>query len=258
MKNGTRAAPSHEGIPERWPRVGQLGCRRMAKAEQTGFMATGRKPNMWNGLRTRRARAVGLIGVVAALIALGACGPSSDQIEAGSSNTATTSSLGVYPGSTASSTDSSPPKTGSARVCRPEDVPTAGNRAQYFLGDVQQASLDQVTGGEDDPLGCAYDQLCRAVRDRVPEELFRATKGVAVSSVLDATSESGARHGDFALVGVDAQYDDVKTLDPSITTAWGNIDFKWYRSGSTRTETWRLDFIREDGSWRVCGFTKSS
>ena len=83
-----------------------------------------------------------------------------------------------------------------------------------------------------------------------------------MSSVVTADGEAGARHGDFERVGVDAQYDDMATLRPTIASAWVNVDFEWYQktpdgasiTDTRRQETWRVELVRESGAWRVCGF----
>jgi len=216
------------------PPIGQTGWVRL------GRTLSGSRPQWsfrWGG--------VVLFGLISLPLFLGACREASTSVSADGDR-------GSLPASTVSSSSA----TVTQRNCGWEDVAVVGNRAQYFLGDVQQGRDPAIAGGVDDPFGCAYDQLCQVIRDEVPEQRFRSSRGEAVSSALSATTESGARHGDFEQVGVDAQYDDMKTLDPTISTAWENVDFSWSDAGGPRKETWRLDFVRDRADWRVCGFTK--
>jgi hypothetical protein len=152
----------------------------------------------------------------------------------------------------------------SAEVCRLEVPPTAGNRVSWFLGDVVQGRDPTIQGGVDDPFGCAYMQLCAEIRVRISEDEFRASRAEAVSSVLSANTWAGARTGYRYTTGVDEQRPDLETLDSDVTATWKDVDFTWYEhfddrtiaSGSGVSVRWRLELVREDGSWRVCGFEK--
>ncbi len=135
----------------------------------------------------------------------------------------------------------------------------------WFLGDVQQGRDPMIQGGVDDPFGCAYAQLCSAVRREVSEEQFRQTRAEAVSSVLSADSWAGARTGPYEYAtGVDEERPDMETLDPDVVSTWKDGEFTWYEhiddrtivSDSGQMERWRIDLVREDGEWRVCGFEK--
>lgn len=152
-----------------------------------------------------------------------------------------------------------------AEACRLEEPPTAGNRVSWFLGDVVQGRDPNIQGGVDDPFGCAYAQLCAEIRGRVSEAEFRASRAEAVSSVLSADTWAGARTGPYEYTtGVDEERPDMETIDSEVTATWKDVEFTWYEhiddrtivSGSGQTVRWRLDLVREDGSWRVCGFEK--
>lgn len=149
--------------------------------------------------------------------------------------------------------------------CRLEDVPTAGNRTVYFFSDVHEARTATISNPVADPLGCAYRQLCGAMRASVTEDAFRSTRGEALSALLTADSYSGARSDSGRYdVGVDVERPDEDTLDPAVTTTWTDGHFTWdaqpdeHTAGTVEphTERWRIDLVREGGGWKVCGFTK--
>ncbi|MFV0316164.1 MAG: hypothetical protein ACK5O2_04275 [Microthrixaceae bacterium] len=133
----------------------------------------------------------------------------------------------------------------------------------WLFGDVQQGRNSWISGGGDDPFGCAYSSLCDNLQRDVSESEFRQSKGEAVSEALSADSYSGSRSdsGDYR-IGVDVQHDDIETLDSELSATWRNADLSWSEridertivEGSTKTETWRIDLIRQRGEWKVCGF----
>jgi hypothetical protein len=148
------------------------------------------------------------------------------------------------------------------RACRAEDPPTAGNRVIWFLGDVQQGRDPDIQGGVDDPLGCAYDQLCEVQRDAVTEDDFRRSVGEAVSPLLTADSHAGPSV--YVDRGLAEERPDLDTLEPELSATWVEVEATWYEhidgdtivSDSGREEHWRVDLVREGGSWRVCEFTQ--
>jgi hypothetical protein len=147
-----------------------------------------------------------------------------------------------------------------------EDIHTAGQRINWFLGDVGRGRDPSIQGGEPiaDPFGSAYQQMCTRLQHRVSEDLFRSSRGAAVSEALTASGASGSRHGDYQLVGVDAEHDDWDTRSQDIAATWQNVDLRWQPIGAgglvlvdqTRLETWRVDLVREDGIWKVCELEK--
>lgn len=159
--------------------------------------------------------------------------------------------------------DSDTAQTGPGKDCHADGVQTAGNRVVWFFGDVQQGRNPWTTGGVDDPFGCAYSSLCNSLRRDVSESEFRESQGEAVSQALSADSYSGSRSdtGEYRL-GVDVQHDGMDTLDGEISSSWSNADLSWSEhiddrtivEGSTRTETWRIDLVSEEGDWKVCDF----
>lgn len=132
-----------------------------------------------------------------------------------------------------------------------------------FFGDVQQGRNSWISGGVQDPFGCAYRSLCDSFQQQVTESEFRQSEGEAVSKALSADSYSGTRSSSGAYrVGVDVQHDDTDTLEPELSSTWTMADLSWAEhidertivEGSTRTETWRVELLREEGEWRICGF----
>jgi len=89
----------------------------------------------------------------------------------------------------------------------------------------------------------AYAQLCRLTRLDVSFARFVETEGRAVvpSRFLDRRGGS---------IRTASEFDDEDTIDQSITSAW--IE----RSATINGDyvTGRLQFLREDSVWKVCGF----
>jgi hypothetical protein len=154
--------------------------------------------------------------------------------------------------------------------CRIDRSTTAATSVIYFLGDVQQGRLEQevrqgrdvtLTGGVDDPFQCAYDRLCEDQRDDVSEDEFRSTKGAVVSDLLTADSHAGPSV--YVDRGLAQERAESETLDPELKATWVEIEATRSRDPGEPTtiseardeEQWRVDLVREDGSWRACGFT---
>lgn len=83
--------------------------------------------------------------------------------------------------------------------------------------------------------------------------------------MLSADTWAGARTGPYEYTpGVDEERPDIETLDTVVASTWKDVEFTWYEhiddrtivTGSDVTERWRVDLVREEGAWRVCGFEK--
>lgn len=155
-------------------------------------------------------------------------------------------------------------------ACRIDRSTTAATSVIYFLGDVQQGRLEEevrqgrdltLAGGVDDPFQCAYDRLCQDQRDDVGEDEFRHTEGAVVSDLLTADSHAGPSV--YVDRGLAQERPEDETLDPELKATWVEIEAIRSRdpgepaavSEARDEEHWRVDLVREDGSWRACGFT---
>jgi hypothetical protein len=142
-------------------------------------------------------------------------------------------------------------------------IETAGNETIWFLGDVQSGRDSEHVTPKGDWFGCGYERLCAAVRSRVDEASFRASRGEAVSPLLTADAFSGSRsdRGEFR-VGIDQEHDDIATVDPQVTSTWVDVDATWDEhdgasiDGTQHIERWRVLLVRESGGWKVCGAVK--
>jgi hypothetical protein len=141
------------------------------------------------------------------------------------------------------------------------DTPDADDIGIHFFGDLQQARDPEIQGGVDDPLGCAYHLLCAAQRDRVTESRFRDTRGEAVSPALSADTWAGPSAYDTH--GLKEQHTIGQDLDdPGLMSTWTEFEATWFTHagdvirGVDRVEHWRVDFVKEDGNWRVCGLRR--
>jgi hypothetical protein len=178
------------------------------------------------------------------------------------------SSVGCGPGSPIrdASTPRSVPCGGTDPGYEQGIEPTAGSRLSTFLSLVQSGANPEIDDPSPDPLGCAYEALCDAARREVSEDVFRETKGAAVSPMLRADTWAGARTGDDdEVVGVDAQYIDGATLDSTISTAWYDVVAGTNTPGPNggvitgvhSDERWRVHLERgERARWYVCEFER--
>jgi hypothetical protein len=131
----------------------------------------------------------------------------------------------------------------------------------WFLGDVGQGRDPTITGGVEDPFGCAYDRRCASWRGGVSEDEFRSSGGAVVSRVLTADTHAGPSV--YADRGLAQDRPNDETLDPALSATWIEVSATWYEhidnrtivSSSGQTERWRVDLVRENGTCRLCGFT---
>lgn len=119
---------------------------------------------------------------------------------------------------------------------------------------------DVLQNGLDDPLGCAYEQICEEQRSVITRDEFVRTVGAAVSEMLTADSFAGPSV--YTDRGLDAEHEGQATLDPDLESTWVDVlvtryervDERTVVSGSGKDERWRVELVREEGDWRLCGF----
>lgn len=137
----------------------------------------------------------------------------------------------------------------------------AGNANINFFVLVGQGQDPLITGGADDPFGCAYNLLCDDQQQRVSEEEFRSTFGAAISRLLTADTTAGPSV--YVDRGLDRQHSSSETKDRDVMSTWIDVEATWFEHIDERTivigsgveEHWRVDLVREDGDWQLCEFT---
>jgi len=148
-------------------------------------------------------------------------------------------------------------ESGSCGEASPRSV---ANENIRFLGLVQQGDIPDSVAGDriDDPYGCAYPMLCEELRSVVSEEEFRATGGEAVSTVLAADTFQGPSVYQPDLDLYETRSSDSSATIDFVAGYFERIDEVTVVADSETTERWQTALVREDGNWKVCGFSQLS
>ena len=143
----------------------------------------------------------------------------------------------------------------------PGNLSTAANTGIHAFGFIQEGRDPLIQPGVDDPFECAYQLLCAAQRTAVSRDDFRRTRGEAVSPVFSADDVAGPSVYDDR--GLSTERPTGLPDDPQLNSTWIEFEADWYVhvdehtvSGLPRVEHWRVDFVREEGQWRLCQFER--
>ena len=118
--------------------------------------------------------------------------------------------------------------------------PAAGNEVIQFAQDMRRGEY-----------GAAFQRLCTELRNRTTLDQFSESAGGSISEMFTT-------HG-WSIEAEDRP--EIDSLDPEVTSAWRDVRVQ-RRRGSTDDpmdfayELWRLDLIREDGQWKLCGVSR--